>query len=157
VKRKTDWPSDGFAQLSAIYSRMDYPDAARRAFEKVREAGEIPFEKFMANIRTHLAAWRADSRDTKHIPNLDRFLEKGGYRTRAGGGDSKPELALGDPSKNTTAQWVTILRQWHRTGQWPSDHWGPIPGEAGCFVPPELLDQLFAVSGSQGALAVGAR
>jgi hypothetical protein len=134
------WPPDAFDQWYQVYPRKKAPKAARRAFDKLRQSGEVTFPDLMAATKRFAAAEAARPiAERKFIPYPASWLNDGSYAEEPEVHAAAPTGApIRDPSTFSEADWLARLRQFHSNGEW-SGLWGPRPGVHGCKVPPHIL------------------
>lgn len=134
------WPPDAFEQWWKIVpKRIDRLEAERR-FSRLAKDGSVAF----ADIMTATRRWSSAMQGTepKYIKAPAVWLNKGGYLD-----ESKSAIAeaatCAAPKRSriecSEAEWGIRLRLYKNGQPWPVEHWGPMPGQPGCVVPPGLL------------------
>jgi hypothetical protein len=134
------WPPDAFDQWYQVYPRKKAPKAARCAFDKLRQSGEVTFADLMAATKRFATAEAARPiAERKFIPYPASWLNDGSYAEEPEVHAATPTGApIRDPSTFSDADWSARFRQFCSSGEW-SGLWGPRPGVHGCKVPPHIL------------------
>lgn len=88
---------------------------------------------------------RADERTRTAARAAERRAAVPRYEGRSAGGEPVPiaikSTGLAGPGRWTDSTWSTALADWRRNNRdiadwWP--HWGPAPGQPGCWISPEI-------------------
>ena len=141
-------PLDAFDLWWSIYPRKDAKKVARDAFDKLRKRGRVSFAELMAKtlILSNTPKGRNETakrgQDLRPQPatflNQERFNDP--PETWGAAQDAAPSSEqIRRPETFTEAEWSDRVKHFYLDHQW-SRLWGPPPGEAGCQVPPHLLN-----------------
>jgi hypothetical protein len=156
------WPSDAFESWYGLYPRKKSPKRARKAFERVRQSGEISLNELLAKTQRYADTVRRSIRDgrleERYVPHPATWLNDGKYAEEIESGlptgdtpkTNQPER---DPRTFTAAEWQRRLAHFEKERCWPVQHWGPEPGRVDCLVPRSLLAAAGHLTSSPGSSA----
>jgi hypothetical protein len=122
---------------------LDYGHVSKRSRKRTRDLSDIN----EYTIPTLLVAWKEIEAEVGAEKSEGWGQKNGrgrGNSVPRGGGNSAPQSSGVSSqerlSSEDTEMWRTAMRGKMQHNLW-SYTWGPAPGEAGCRVPPEILDE----------------
>lgn len=149
---------EGFVEWYAAYPRKKARKDAAKAFAKVLKAGEIALSDLIAKTKLHAAAWaRRPKSELQFCPYPASWLNAGEYLDEAEAAPAQQRPAsngsLGfvpmkvkaperDPQTFTESDWRDRLAALEGGGRWLPQYWGPAPGDPGCLVPSNLVEEM---------------
>lgn len=114
-----------------------------KPFQLWQMLNDVNRERVITAIPLHAAQMRAEGRSEDKIMHLQTFINQRVYETYAVVNGEAPDNVVSIPWFKTATrdQWVRALKIYEMDSNWRAA-WGPKPGQAGCAVPPDLIEAL---------------
>lgn len=112
-----------------------------KAFQLWNMLNEMNQQRVIATIPIHASQMKNEGRPEEKIKHLQFFISERIYETYAVPSTESNVVPLEWHKTATRDQWMRALKIYEMDSNWRAA-WGPKPGQAGCAVPPDLIEAL---------------
>jgi len=139
--RKHEYPADAFELWWKRYPRKVDKGAAKKAFTKVQNSDAVAFSDLIDGVALYVRTKPHDRHYCNPATwlNGERWLDEPENAGAAPYRAATPASTI-DFGNGCSAPRDTIRKIWS-SGKWPPD-WGPPPGQQGCRIPADLIEEL---------------